>query len=172
MIKIKQFFITTCFTMLLFPTIGSSALNAGEHAIFQVFFNEGSKPFPDTVEGKHISEQMHNQGFDMMLNAQSAGLHNGDVWSLQNNTLRHLDDGSLLDFGVGCNLLMQVSPKVKAGGICNIYIGKDGEADTKSMHIVKSPEIRSETTWYKVFEDKKHGIAGYMTHEVSDLFHQ
>ncbi|HIP06512.1 MAG TPA: hypothetical protein EYG66_01390 [Mariprofundaceae bacterium] len=76
-------FISALFTT---PAIGASALGAGEHALFQIFFNEGSKPFPETVKGKHIEEKMHHQGFDIMLSAQSAGLHNDDVWTLQSNT--------------------------------------------------------------------------------------
>ncbi|MDQ7004625.1 MAG: hypothetical protein Q9N67_06805 [Ghiorsea sp.] len=157
-------------TVLLTPTAGSTAANSGEHAMFQIFFNEGTKIFPNTVEGKHIEEAMRSQGFDIMLSTQSAGLHNGDVWSVQNNTLRHLDN-KLVDFGIGCNLVMKIEP-VKAGGVCHIYMGEHDKESTQSMYIVQSPIIQSETTWYKVFEDSQHGIAGYMTHEVSDLFHQ
>ncbi|HIP06513.1 MAG TPA: hypothetical protein EYG66_01395 [Mariprofundaceae bacterium] len=66
---------------------------------------------------------------------------------------------------------MKIDP-VKAGGLCNVFTGQHDSENVKSTHVVKSIVVESEATWYKVFDDKEHGIAGYMTHEFSDLFNQ
>ncbi len=154
--------------LFIAPTTGATSADAAEHARLQIFFSQGNTAFPDKVEGKHIEEKMRKQGFDIMLSTQSTGLQNGDVITVQSNTLRQMD-GKFIDFGVDCSITTKIKP-ISVAGLCYVHLGEEGVEGTKSTHIVKSPAIESETVWHKVFEDKKGGIAGYVSKGASGLF--
>ncbi len=169
-ITIRSAIIITSIASL--PSICSSNLAfAGEHSIFSVFVNTGNQTFPDTLEGKGVAEVMSKNGFDIMLTSRTAGLENGDVWAVQSDTLRE-KGGKLQDFGVTCNFVMQKTPSVSAKGLCNVFSGVHEEEGTKTVHIVKSPEMKSNAIWYKVFEDKENKIAGYIIYRKNGGFTQ
>jgi len=142
---------------------------AGEHAHFAAFFDTGKNKnfvFPAIVEGDHIESDMVALGADMMLFAHSAGIQNGDVWSVQNDSLREVD-GVYQDFGLNCQLSLNVSP-FKVGGLCSVFMsGHEGEAQEKVKHLIKSQVLKDEVVWYKVFEDKEHGVSGYFMRETA-----
>ncbi len=163
----KQLF-SLIFATLLLCT--STATIAGEHAHFAAFFNNGSHAgfsFPETVVGDNVEQDMIKLGAEMMIFAHSAGIKNGDVWSLQNNTLREYN-GKFQDFGVGCELSMDVKPSFKVGGLCSVYMSGAGGEKTKK--IIAPRNVEKEVVWYKIFEDKEHGLAGYFMRETAADF--
>ena len=163
----KQLFTLTFAILLL---CNSTASIAGEHAHFAAFFNNGSHAdfsFPETVVGDNVEQDMMKLGAEMMIFAHSAGIKNGDVWSLQNDTLREVK-GAFQDFGVGCELSMHVSPLFKLGGLCSVYMSGAGAEKTKK--IIHSRTVAKEVVWYRIFEDKGNGVAGYFMRETAADF--
>jgi len=156
--------------LLLLPIAASSNAFAGEHAMFQIFFSKGTHTFPATVSGKYIEQKMRDQGFDIMISTQSASLKDGDVWTLQTNTLR-LMDKVLVDFGVECHLSMKTHP-IKTAGLCKVHMGPASDKNSSTSHIITAIEIKNPDLWHKLFEDKKNGIAAYMSKETSNMFNQ
>ncbi len=145
-----------------------TAAQAGEHAHFAAFFNNGSNAsfaFPATVVGDNVEQDMMKMGAEMMIFAHSAGIKNGDVWSLQNNTLRDVK-GVFQDFGVGCELSMTLPP-MKVGGLCSVFMS-DAAGSGKTKQIITPMVIAKEVVWYKIFEDKTHGLAGYFMRETGE----
>jgi len=157
--------LTMSFSALLLLQV--SVANAGEHAHFAAFFNNGSQAsfsFPAKVVGDNIEQDMLKMGAEMMIFAHSAGIKDGDVWSLQNNTLRDIG-GSFHDFGVGCELSLRVPP-MNVGGLCKVFMSSD-TGHVKSLSVISPTLVKDEVVWYKIFEDSKHGVAGYFMREIA-----
>jgi len=146
-----------------------SAANAAEHVRMITFFDDGTHSnlvYPDAVKGHNIEQHMLNLGADMMLFAQSAAIRNGDVWSVQNDTLRE-DNGVFKDFGVNCELSLNANP-FKIAGLCAVFMSGSGHDKVKLL--VKPTLIKDHSVWYKIFEDKEHGLAGYLVREDAPDF--
>ncbi len=147
-------------SVLLLPAMAWGG--AGAHAHFAAFFNNGTNSslvFPDTVKGDDIEGPMLKMGAEMMLFTHSISIHNGDVLNLQNDTLRDTGNG-FKDFGLDCALTIDTAGDWTISGQCKSFI--DGEKS--NVHIIKAhtPEF---LVWYKVFEDKEQGTAGYFMRE-------
>lgn len=152
------------FVLSLLVTSGAWSAQAGEHAHFAAFFNNGSNAsfaFPAQVVGDNVEADMMKMGAEMMIFAHSAGIKNGDVWTLQNDTLREVG-GEFKDFGVGCELSLKTAPSVVAG-LCSVYMSA-----SKNKNVVKPTTIAKELVWYKVFEDSANGVAGYFMRETGE----
>lgn len=150
---------------------GVPIATAGEHAHFAAFFNNGTNSafaFPPTVQGDQIEKDMSRHGAEMMIFAHSAGIRDGDVWTLQNDTLRDVN-GELHDFGLDCKLSLKSKP-FHVAGLCSVFM--TGSGSEKSRQIIKAIAIKDQVTWYKVFEDKKHGLAGYFMRETAADFNR
>ena len=159
--KIKTFIMGAVATMMVAVT---SVAHAGEHAHFAAFFNNGSNKafaFPDQIVGDNVEQDMMKLGAEMMIFAHSAGIKSGDVWTLANDTLREVG-GEFKDFGVGCELSLKTGP-FQVGGLCSVYM-----SSTKNKNLIKPMEIAKEVVWYKVFEDKADGVAGYFMRETGE----
>lgn len=157
--------ITMASTMFL----SVSNVSAGEHAHFAAFFNNMTQKgfsFPDVVRGDQIEQDMGKLGGELMIFAHSAGIKNGDVWTLQNDTLREMN-GELQDFGMDCKLSLKVTP-FKVAGVCSVFMSGGGAERTKQL--IKPIVIQDEVVWYKVFEDKHNGLAGYFMRETAADF--
>jgi len=143
---------------------------AGEHAHFAAFFNNGSNAnfsFPAVIKGDNVEQDMLKLGAEMMIFAHSAGAKSGDVWSLQNNTLREVN-GKFQDFGVGCELSMNVGPFTVAG-LCKVFMAQQAGAE-KVKKYIKLMVIQDEVVWYRIFEDSSTGVAGYFMRETAADF--
>ncbi|MDX8382817.1 MAG: hypothetical protein R8M45_01970 [Ghiorsea sp.] len=46
----------------------------------------------------------------------------------------------------------------------------DGDRQEKVRQSIKPMTLKHEVVWYKVFEDKKHGVAGYFMLETAADF--
>jgi hypothetical protein len=142
---------------------------AGEHAHFAAFFDNGSHAnfsFPATVNGDNVEQDMAKLGAEMMIFAHSAGIKNGDVWTLQNDTLRDVG-GEFQDFGLDCKLSLKAGPFTVAG-LCSVFMSGDGKSKSKSF--IRPMVVKDEVVWYKIFEDKDHGLAGYFMRETAADF--
>ncbi|MDQ6988597.1 MAG: hypothetical protein Q9M19_01850 [Mariprofundaceae bacterium] len=147
-----------------------TAVKAGEHAHMAAFFNNGSNAnfkFPAVIKGDNVEQDMLKLGAEMMIFAHSAGIHDGDVWSLQNNTLREVE-GKFRDFGVGCELSLR-KPPFKVGGLCSVFMSQDAGAQ-KTRNIIAPMLIKDEVVWYRIFKDDKNGVAGYFMRETAADF--
>ncbi|MDX8401929.1 MAG: hypothetical protein R8K47_04795 [Mariprofundaceae bacterium] len=136
---------------------------AGDHVHFAAFFatnGPGSVSYPDTVEGDAIEGPMLKRGAEMMLFAHSVSIEDGDVISLQNDTLRAAKSGDFKDFGLDCQLTLHTGGGMSVGGVCNVFVTRG-----KKMHAVATRKIEKQLVWYKVFEDKEQGVAGYFMKE-------
>ncbi len=136
---------------------------AGEHVHFAAFFSTngpGSVSYPDTVKGDAIEGPMLKRGAEMMLFAHSVSIKDGNVISLQNDTLRADKSGDFKDFGLDCQLTLHTGGGMTVGGVCNVFVTQG-----KKMHAVPTRKITQPLVWYKVFEDKDQGVAGYFMME-------
>lgn len=151
--------------LALAPVFGLSmpVAYAGTHVHFAAFFatkGPGSVNYPDTVKGDDIEGPMVKQGAEMMLFAHSVSIKDGDILNLQNDTLRSSGSGDFDDFGLNCQISMKVGGDMGVGGLCEIFVTKG-----KQNQIIKPTPIKEELVWYKVFEDKEQGVAGYFMKE-------
>ncbi|MDQ6974608.1 MAG: hypothetical protein Q9M10_06955, partial [Mariprofundaceae bacterium] len=95
----------------------------------------------------------------------SVSIHDGDVISLQNDTLRELD-GGFKDFGLNCQITIHTQNHWQVSGMCETFItGKE-----KNNHLIMPTTIPKQLVWYKVFEDKEQGMAGYFMKEKGQDF--
>lgn len=149
---------------------GSNSAYAGEHAHFAAFFDPtGTVAFPDEVKGDDIEGPLKALKAEMMVFAHSAGVKDGDVWSLQNNTLRDMN-GELVDLGLGCQINIKVQPYV-VQGLCSVFMnGHEGAGQEKAKSMISAKDIGSMLVWHKIFEDKDHGIVGYFMRETAADF--
>jgi len=138
---------------------------AGTHVHFAAFFatkGPGSVNYPDTVKGDDIEGPMMKQGAEMMLFAHSVSVKDGDILNLQNDTLRSKGAGGEFDdFGLNCQISMKVDDSMGVGGLCEIFVTRG-----KENHVIKPTPIKEQLVWYKVFEDKEQGVAGYFMKET------
>ena len=153
-----------------FLFLASTAASAGEHAHFAAFFDpSGKAALPDEVKGDDIESTLKKLGAEMMIFAHSAGVKDGDVWSLQNNTLREFD-GKFVDLGADCQLTLKLKPYV-VQGLCSVFMnGHDGAGQEKAKSVINAKDIETLLVWHKVFEDKEHGIVGYFMRETAADF--
>ncbi|MDQ7001615.1 MAG: hypothetical protein Q9N02_02860 [Ghiorsea sp.] len=146
----------------------TTAQAAPTHVHFAAFFHTGSEAsisFPNTVVGDDIEGPMVKNGSEMMLFAHSISIQDGDVLSLQNDTLREVG-GSFKDFGLNCQLTIHTSSQWNVSGMCETFF----TGDEKNNQIVLPVSIPEHLIWYKVFEDKKQGVAGYFMKEQGKVF--
>jgi len=139
------------------------AADTGTHVHFAGFFNNGTQAgfsFPDTVVGDDIEEPMAKNGAEMMLFAHSVSIQDGDVLSLQNDTLREVD-GAFKDFGLNCQITMHTAGDWNVSGRCETFITGNGENNQMILPV----SVPKQLVWYKVFEDKEQGVAGYFMKE-------
>jgi len=146
--------------------------HAGEHAHFAAFFKNTSKAdfvFPAVVKGDNIERDLRSMGADMLIFAHSAGIKNGDVWSVQNDTLREVS-GTFRDLGIDCELSLKTSP-FNVSGLCATYMsGHEGEGQERVSQPILSAPIKARLVWYKVYDDNEHGVAGYFMREIAADF--
>ena len=151
-------------SMILLPL--SASAGTGIHGHFAAFFDNGSNPnlsFPDTVEGDDIEGPLLKIGAEMMLFTHSVNLQNGDVLNLQNDTLRDTGNG-FRDFGLDCALTIDTDGNWTISGSCKSFVSGQDE----NQHIIKGVHPEKFLVWYKVFEDKKQGTAGYFMREKGE----
>ncbi len=78
-----------------------------------------------------------------------AGVKSGDVWSLQNNTLRSVK-GNFVDLGFDCQLNLKLKPYL-VQGICSVCMnGHEGAGQEKVKNIINVKDIQSTLVWHKV----------------------
>ncbi len=136
---------------------------AGDHVHFAAFFSTngpGSVNYPDTVKGDAIEGPLLKRGAEMMLFAHSVSLKDGDIISVQNDTLRADKSGDFKDFGLDCQITVHTQGGMTVGGMCNVFVTKG-----KVMKVLPVQKIGEPLVWYKVFEDKAQGVAGYFMME-------
>ncbi|MDX8386932.1 MAG: hypothetical protein R8M46_00155 [Ghiorsea sp.] len=162
----KLLWVTIFSGLMLF---NMQAVQAGEHAHFAAFFDNGSNKsfaFPTVINGDNVEQDMLKLGAEMMIFAHSAGIKNGDVWTLQNDTLREVG-GEFQDFGLDCKLSMKLGP-FKVAGLCSVFM--TGAANSKTKTFIKPMLVEKEVVWYKLFEDKENHLAGYFMRETAADF--
>jgi len=141
--------------------------DVGIHSHFAAFFDDGKNAnlvFPETVSGDDIEGPMLKIGAEMMLFTHSVNIHDGDVLNLQNDTLRETSDGTFKDFGLNCALTVHTAGSWTIGGSCKSFITGNNEG----VHVVKDVHAPEFLVWYKVFEDKEQGTAGYFMREKGE----
>lgn len=144
-----------------FAFLGASTMAmAGTHVHFAAFFGGKGHDFPATVAGDDIEGPLTKQGAEMSLFAHSAAIKNGDVLNLQNDTLREVN-GEFKDMGINCQISMSIEGEWKVAGRCEVFMSGDARAN----HTIAPTPIAKELIWYKVFEDKEQGVAGYFMKE-------
>jgi len=152
----------------IFPVSLTAQAASGTHVHFAAFFNNGTNAdfqFPATVAGDDIEKPMAEKGAEMMLFAHSVSIQDSDVLNLQNDTLREVD-GAFKDFGLNCQITMHTVGEWNVSGMCEDFItGGD-----KSNQIIAPVSIPKQLIWYKVFEDKEQGMAGYFMKEQGQDF--
>jgi len=154
------FFAITC--LLMMPVLAHA--DVGIHSHFAAFFNDGKNAdmvFPETVTGDDIEAPMLKIGAEMMLFTHSVNIQDGDVLNLQNDTLREGNDGAFKDFGLNCALTVHTAGPWTIAGSCKSFITGGNEG----IHIIKDIHAPEFLVWYKVFEDKAQGTAGYFMKE-------
>lgn len=154
----KGFFTALIATLSLFGF--TSMAQAGTHVHFASFFAGKGIEFPATVAGDDIEGPMVKLGAEMSLFAHSAAIKHNDVLNLQNDTLREIN-GEFKDIGVNCQISMSTEGEWTVGGRCEVFM----QGDARVNHIIKPTPIHKELIWYKVFEDKEQGVAGYFMKE-------
>jgi len=135
----------------------------GTHVHFAAFFNNGTQAgfsFPNTVVGDDIEAPMVEKGAEMMLFTHSVSIKNNDVLNLQNDTLREVG-GAFKDFGLNCQITMHTGGDWNVSGMCETFITGEG----KNNQVILPITIPKQLIWYKVFEDKDQGVAGYFMKE-------
>jgi len=140
----------------------------GTHVHFAAFFDNGKKAdfkFPETVAGDDIEAPLVAKGGEMMLFTHSVSIQDGDVLNLQNDTLREVGD-SFKDFGLNCQITMHTKGIWNVSGMCETFITGEG----KNNQIILPVSISKQLIWYKVFEDKEQGMAGYFMKEQGEDF--
>jgi len=155
--------------MLLLANMGIASA-AGTHVHFAGFFNNGTQAgfsFPDTVVGDDIEAPMAKNGAEMMLFAHSVSIQDGDVLNLQNDTLREVG-GVFKDFGLNCQITVHSAGDWNVSGQCETFI----TGDNKNNQLILPVPIPKQLVWYKVFEDKEQGVAGYFMKEQGADFGQ
>lgn len=144
-----------------FSFLGASTMAvAGTHVHFAAFFGGKGHEFPATVTGDDIEGPLAKQGAEMSLFAHSAAIHHNDVLNLQNDTLREVN-GEFKDIGVNCQISMSTEGEWSVGGRCEVFMS----GDARTNHVIKPTPVAKELIWYKVFEDKEQGVAGYFMKE-------
>ncbi len=163
----KKLLSLTFFALL---SMAATAASAGEHAHFAAFFDpSGKAAFPDEVKGENIEGPMKALKAEMMVFAHSAGVKDGDVWSLQNNTLRDMN-GELVDLGIGCQINIKVKPYT-VQGLCSVFMnGHEGAGQEKAKSVISAKDVETMLVWHKIFQDKDHGIVGYFMRETAADF--
>jgi len=164
LLKIKLLCLIAC-TVFIASTAQATP---GTHAHFAAFFNNGSHAdfsFPDTVVGNAIEPLMHKKGGEMMLFAHSVAIQDGDVFSIQNDILREVE-GSFQDFGLNCQITIHTQKIWEVSGMCEKFLVGKG----KSNQSIMPTAISKQLIWYKIFEDKEHGMAGYFMKEKGQDF--
>ncbi len=154
--------VSICFVAALAMIPNFAIAGQGTHGHFAAFLGEGVD-FPDTIKGDDIEGPMVKKGAEMMLFAHSASIRDGDVLNLQNDTLRDVG-GEFKDFGLNCQVSIAATGDWAVSGMCKVFF-----TGNSKLVAIPSVPVNEQLVWYKLFEDKTQGVAGYFMKEYGNV---
>jgi len=135
-------------------------------AIFHKLHGQESFVYPEHVDEGNILQSFKGKAQFISIN-HTAGLKDGDVITIANDVLRDGGDGGFEDYGVDCQLAVNIKDEnVSLAGICQIFMVDKNHREIKHKGLVKLFSMKPNEGWTLIYYNAEDGIGVYADEEI------